>query len=124
MAWQTRYQDKHSRETHHCKLIMAHVSEAQKVSPEEISLPKIIRTAKKQMASLSLFVPAAETADIILKKTPTVARVAKMLSKLWDDDWIKARKKSRAIKPPPKKKSGAHTSVYREIQDYWNPKDV
>ncbi len=106
------------------RLIQAHVSEAKNVSPEKLSLPKIIRTAKKQIASLSVFVPAAKTADLILNKTPTAARVAKRLSKLWDDDWIKARKKSRAVKPPPKKKSGAHTSVYREIQAYRNPKDV
>jgi hypothetical protein len=106
------------------RLIQAHVSEAKNVSPEELSLPKIIRTAKKQMASLSLFVPATQTADHILKKNPTAARVAKWLGKLWDDDWIKARKKSRAVKPPPKKKSGAHSSVYREIQAYRNAKDV
>jgi Transposase DDE domain len=106
------------------RLILAHVSEAQEISPEEISMPKIIRTAKKQMASLSVFVPAAKTADLILKKTPTPARISKMLGKLWDDDWIKARKKTRAPKPPPKKKSGAHTSVYREIQAYRLQKDV
>ncbi len=106
------------------RLMLAHVSEAQQIYPEEISLPKIIRTAKKQMASLSVFVPAAKTADLILKKTPTPARIAKMLGKLWDDDWIKARKKTRAPKPPPKKKSGAHTSVYREIQAHRLQKDV
>lgn len=106
------------------RLIHAHVSEAKKISPEELSLPKIIRTAKKQMASLSLFVPAAQTADLILKTNPTATRVAKRLNKLWDDDWIKARKKKRTVKTPLKKKSGAHTSVYREILAYRNRKDV
>lgn len=106
------------------RLIQAHVSEENKVTPEELSLPKIIRTAKKQMASLSLFVPAVETADLILKKRPTATRVAKMLGKLWADDWIKAPKKSRAVKLLPKKQSGAHTSVYREIQAYRSSKDV
>lgn len=106
------------------RLIVAHVSEAKKISPEEVSLPKVIRTAKKQMASLTIFVPAAQTADLILNKKPTAARVAKMLRKLWDDDWIKARKKSRAVTTPPKKKSGAHTSVYRQINAYRNEKDV
>lgn len=106
------------------RLILAHVSAAQEISPEEISLPKIIRTAKKQMVSLSVFVPATKTADLILTRKPTPGRIAKMLGKLWEEDWIKARKKTRAVKPPPKKKSGAHTSVYREIQAYRNQKDV
>jgi hypothetical protein len=106
------------------RLILAHVSEAQNVSPDELSLPKIIRTAKKQMASLTVFVPAAKTADLILAKNPTPARVAKMLGKLWDDDWIKARKKPRALTPTPKKKSRDHTSVYRAILAYRMKKDV
>lgn len=106
------------------RLILAHVSEAKSVSPEELSLPKIIRTAKKQMASLTVFVPAQKTADLILTKKPTPARVAKMLGKLWHDDWVKARKKARSAKTPPKKKSGAHTSVYREIQASRMQKDV
>ena len=106
------------------RLIVAHVSEAQNVSPEELSLPKITRTAKKQMASLSVFVPAAKTAELILSKNPTPARVAKMLSKLWYDDWTKAQKKKRAPTTPPKKKSRDHTSVYRAIQAYKIKKDV
>lgn len=106
------------------RLIQAHVSEAKNISPEDLSLPKIIRTAKKQMASLSLFVPATQTADLILNKNPTAARVAMWLSKLWDSDWIKARKKLRSVKPPPQKQSGAHTSVFRQTQAYRNAKDV
>lgn len=100
------------------RLIQAHVSETQKISSEELSMPKIIRTAKKQMASLTVFVPANKTADYILAKNPTPARVVKMLAKLWDDDWNKARKKKRTVKPPPKKQTGAHTSVYRAIRAY------
>lgn len=106
------------------RLIQAHVSETQKVTPEEISLPKIIRTAKKQMASLTVFVSAEKTANLITAKNPTPARVSKMLGRLWIDDWIKAPKKTRSTKTPPPKKSGAHTSVYREIQAYRNQKDV
>ena len=75
------------------RLIQAHVSEAQNTSPEELSLPKLIRTAKKQMVSLTVFVPAGRTAELILSRDPTPARVAQMLGRLWDDDWIKARRK-------------------------------
>lgn len=106
------------------RLIQAHVSEAQNVSPEEISLPKIIRSAKKQMVSLTVFVPAAETANLIMSKKPTPTRVSRMLAKLWSDDWIKAIKKAPSSKTPLKKKSGAHTSVYRERQSYRMHKDV
>jgi hypothetical protein len=101
------------------KLIQAHASEAQGISPEEISLPKIIRTAKKQIISISIFVPSNELADLILSKKPTPARVAKQLSRLWNKDWIKAPKNKRNPKPPPKKRSGAHTSVYRQIKEYY-----
>jgi hypothetical protein len=101
------------------KLIQAHASESQGVSPEEISLPKIIRTAKKQIISISIFVPSNITADLILSKKPTPARVAKQLGMLWDEDWIKAPKNKRNPKPPPKKRSGAHTSVYRQIKAYY-----
>jgi hypothetical protein len=106
------------------KLIQAHASESQGVSPEEISLPKIIRSAKKEMISLSIFVPTELIADLILDKRPTPARMLKLLSKLWDDDWIKAPKNNRNPKPPPKKRSGAHTSVHREIKAYNERKDV
>jgi hypothetical protein len=100
------------------RLIHAHVSETQKISPEKISLPKIIRTAKKEMVSLTVFVPANKTADYILAKNPTPARVIKMLAKLWDKSWIKAKTKKRTVKPPPKKQTGAHTSVYRAIRAF------
>lgn len=106
------------------KVIQAHASESQGVSPEEVSLPKIIRSAKNEMLSLSIFVSAEEIADLILDKRPTAARVYKMLSKLWDDDWVKAPKNKRNPKPPPKKRSGAHTSVYREVKAYNEQKDV
>lgn len=106
------------------RLIQAHVSEAQNISPEELSLPKIIRTAKKQMASLSVFVPAEKTAELILNKRPSPAKVAKKLASLWDDDWVKARKKKRSPQTPLKQKTRTHTSVFREVQAYWNTKDV
>ena len=106
------------------KLIQAHASEAKGVSPVELSLPKIIRTAKKQIISISTFVSTQKTADLILNKQPTTTRVSKLLGKLWDDDWIKAPKNKRNQKPPLKKRSGAHTSVYREIKAYNEQKDV
>ncbi len=106
------------------KLIQAHASEAQGVSPVELSLPKIIRTAKKQIISISTFVSAQKTADLILNKQPTAHRVRNLLAKLWDDDWIKAPKNKRNPKMPLNTRSGAHTSVHREIKAYNQRKDV
>jgi acyl carrier protein phosphodiesterase len=98
------------------RLKQAHVSEAQNVYPEDKSLTKIIRSAKKQMVSLTVFVPAAETANLKISKKPTPTRVSRMLATLWSDDWIKAIKKAPSSKTPLKKKLGTHTSFYRERQ--------
>jgi len=50
------------------KLIQAQVSREQKVSPEAISLPKIIRTLKKQLIAILTIVSAARVADAVLQK--------------------------------------------------------
>jgi len=94
------------------RLIQAHVSEAQNTSPEELSLPKLIRTAKKQMVSLTVFVPAGRTAELILSRDPTPARVAQMLGRLWDDDWIKARRKKNRQRLLPPRSDRAHTHLF------------
>jgi len=106
------------------RLIQAHVSQARKISPEDLSLPKIAGTARKQMASLSVMVPAGKAAHQIQSKKQTAAQVARRLSRLWDPGWLKAKKKRTTTTAPPKKQSGAHTSVYREMLKYHAAKDV
>lgn len=106
------------------RLIQAHVSQARDVSPEDLSFPKIARTAKKQIASLNVLVSAGQCADHIQSRKLTACQVALRLGRLWDQDWMKARKKKRTTKSPPRKQSGAHTSVYREILKYSDQKDV
>lgn len=106
------------------RLIQAHVSQARDVSPEDLSFPKIARAAKKQIACLSVLVSAAECADQIQNRKQTAAQVARRLGRLWDKDWMKARKTKRTTKSPPRKQSGAHTSVHREILKYNDTKDV
>jgi hypothetical protein len=106
------------------RLIQAHVSQACDISPEDLSVPKISRTAKKQIAALSVLVSAGEAADRIQSRKLTASQVAELLSHLWHDDWLKARKKKRTAKTTRKKQSGAHTSVYRAIQKYYAKKDV
>lgn len=99
-------------------LIQTQVSEQQEVDPEQLSLPKMMKTVKKQLLSLSTFVPASTIATEILNRRPTPSRVSNRIKKLWDDDWIKAIKNKRKPKPPPAKRSGAHTSVKRQIDAY------
>ena len=99
-------------------LIQTQVSEQQDIDPEQLSLPKIMKTVKKQLLSLSTFVPAPAIAAEILNRRPTQARVSKRLKQLSDDDWIKAVKNKRNPKPPPTKQTGAHTSVKRQIDAY------
>ena len=106
------------------RLIQAHVSQAREISPEDLSLPKIAHTARKQMSCLTVLVPAGQAADQIQSRKQSAAQVARRLSRLWDQDWIKARKKKRTTKAPPKKQSGPHTSVYRQMLKYHGAKDV
>lgn len=96
-------------------LIQTRVSEHKNIDPDQLSLPKIIKTVKKQLLSLSTFVPASTIATEILNDRPTTSQVSDRIKGLWDDDWIKATKNNRNSKPPPYKQSGAHTSVKRQI---------
>jgi hypothetical protein len=100
-------------------LIQSNASEQQGLEIEELSLPKIMDTAKSQLSALAKVADPTEVANAILKTRPTPARVAQRLRNLWDDDWIKAPKNKRKPKPPPNKKSGAHTSVQRQIEAYY-----
>lgn len=100
-------------------LIQSHASEEQELEVEELSLPKIMDTAKTQLSALAKVSNPTEIAAAILKKRSSPAMVARGLRNLWDDDWIKARKNKRKPKPPPIKKSGAHTSVHRQIEAYY-----
>jgi len=118
------------------RLIHAHVSQTHNISPEDLSVLKISRTAKKQIVALSVMVSAGEATDQIQSRKQTESQVAQMLSCLWDDDWLKAKKKNRTgkttrknqpVAPTPlssKKRSGAHTSVFRAIIAYYKRKDV
>lgn len=100
-------------------LIQSHASEQQGLNVEELSLPKIMDTAKTQLSALAEVSDPTEIADAMLNKRLTPARVVQGLRNLWDDDWIKAPKNKRKPKPPPIKKSGAHTSVQRQIEAYY-----
>lgn len=101
-------------------LIQTRVSEHRELDPQQLSLPKIIKTVKKQLLALSTFVPASTITTEILNQRPTPLRVSNRVRKLWNDDWIKAIKNKRKTKPPPAKRAGAHTSVKRLIDAYHN----
>lgn len=104
------------------RLIQAHVSQDREISPEDLSLRKVARTARKQLSCLTVLVPAGQAADQIQSRKQSAAQVSRRLSRLWDQDWMKEKK--RTTKTPHKKQSGAHTSVYCEISKYHGGKDV
>lgn len=107
------------------RLIQAHVSQDRKISPEEVSLPKIADTTRKQLTCLAVLVPADQAANMIRSRKQTADQIAELLKRLWDPQWVKAKKKKRTnTKAPPNKQSGAHTSVYRAILKYHAKKDV
>jgi len=106
------------------RLIQAHVSQARKISPEDVSLPKIADTTRKQLACLTVLVPADQAANTIQSGKQTAAQIAELLKRLWEPRWVKAKKKRTNTNAPPNKQSGAHTSVYRAILKYHAAKDV
>ena len=99
-------------------LIQQHASNEQKIEPPEISMPKIVRTAKKELQALATIVSAAPISKALERRGDSSARVKQLLAKCWDDEWKKAPKNHRNPKPPPQKKSGAHTSVHRQILEF------
>jgi hypothetical protein len=100
-------------------LIQTNTSDQKGIAPEELSLPKIMNTAKSELSALAKVADSSAVAATILNRGPAIAKVIKGLRNLWDDDWIKAPKNNRKPKPPPTKKSGAHTSVQRQIDAYY-----
>jgi len=99
-------------------LIQQHASQNQDIPPQEISIPKIVRICKKQLIAIGTIVPSKAIAQAIQADDVSLSGIKRLLNKCWDDDWKKAPKNKRNYAPPPKKKSGAHTSVFRQIQKY------
>jgi len=93
---------------------------------DDVSSTMLFDSIRKELSALTVLVPPLALAEAI-KPLRTVehmrAYLQSRLGGLWEQGWRKARNRQPRCYGPKKKGSGAHTSVYRVLQDHkMNPK--
>lgn len=91
------------------------------MSVDDVSNKMLFTSIHKQLTAIAELVPALSLAELITP--PPTAEVAReyLLQRLtgqWEAGWKKARNKNRRTYGPKPKGNGAHTSVYRVIQEH------
>lgn len=91
------------------------------MSVDDVSNKMLFISIVKQLTALSELVPAVSLAEMMVPPTTAEAAVAYLrerLTGLWETAWKKARNKNPRTYGPKPKGSGAHTSVYRVLQEH------
>jgi hypothetical protein len=95
------------------------------MSVDDVSNTMLFNSIVKQLTAVSELVPAASLAELIVPQ-PTVegvcAYLREKLTGVWEPGWKKARNKKPRTYGAKPKGSGAHTSVYRVLQEHKDPK--
>jgi hypothetical protein len=97
------------------------LGEIQGQEPEKISTEQVFYDAQREIVSLATLGHQRTIAEQIDQpKTPaeTRSRLLELLSRTWSDRWIKAPPKKQPPARAQVKKSGAHTSVSRALEEY------
>ena len=96
------------------------------MSVDDVSNKMLFTSIHKQLTAIAELIPAMSLAELV---TPlqtaeeTRAYLHQRLTGLWEAGWKKARNKNPRTYGPKPKGSGAHTSVYRLLQEHKrNPK--
>lgn len=96
------------------------------LSVDDVSNQMLFTSIVKQLTAISELVPAASLAELIAPPPTAEAARAYLQARLtgqWETGWKKARNKKPRTYGPKPKGSGAHTSVYRVLQEHkQNPK--
>lgn len=91
------------------------------LSVDEVSNKMLFTSIHKQLTALAELVPAVSLAELVVPP-PTAdaahAYLQQRLSGLWEKGWKKAHNKNPRRYGPKPKGSGAHTSVYRVLQNH------
>lgn len=91
------------------------------LSVDDVSNKMVFTSIHKQLTAIAELVPALSLATLIMPpKTAEQARayLHQRLKGLWEPSWKKARNKTRRAYGPKPKGNGAHTSVYRVMQNH------
>ncbi len=91
------------------------------LSVDEVSNQMLFTSIVKQLTAISELVPAAALAELIVPPPSVEAARAYLQARLlgqWERSWKKARNKKPRTYGPKPKGSGAHTSVYRVLQQH------
>jgi hypothetical protein len=93
----------------------------QPLTLDDVSNKMLFTSIHKQLTAISELVPAASLAERVRPpQTPAAARtfLQHRLTGLWEAGWKKARNKNPRTYGAKPKGSGAHTSVYRVLQQH------
>jgi hypothetical protein len=88
---------------------------------DDVSNTMLFTSICKELTAIAVLVPAASLAELITPpKTVEAARayLQERLTGLWEPGWKKARNKNPRRYTEKPKGSGAHTSVYRVLQEH------
>jgi hypothetical protein len=104
-------------------VVKSHVAAVQpeSLSVDEVSNQMLFTSIVKQLTAISELVPATSLAELIVPQPNAEAARAYLQARLtgqWEAGWKKARNKKRRTYGPKPKGSGAHTSVYRVLQEH------
>jgi hypothetical protein len=96
-------------------------SQPQPLSVDDISNVMLFDSIRRELVSVFTVIPPVTLASAIKKlASPEEMRsyLAERMAGLWEPGWRKARNKNPRVYGPKSKGSGAHTSVYRVLQEH------
>jgi hypothetical protein len=105
------------------QVIRGYVAQAQPrpMSVDDISNAMLFQSIRRELISVFTVIPPVTLASAI-KRLPSAEEMRSYLSRvtagLWEPGWRKARNKKPRLYRPKSKGSGAHTSVYRVLQEH------
>lgn len=102
------------------QVVRAYIADAQRKSPETISIEELFYDTHRELVSLSTLVDTQHITDHF-QPPPTAAAVKTHLQHLfesvWEDRWLKSPKKNIPNSTEPKKRiNGGHTSIFRILR--------
>jgi hypothetical protein len=105
------------------QVIRGYVAQAQPqpLSVDDISNAMLFESIRRELISVFTVIPPVKLASAVRQLATAEemrSYLATRIAGLWEPGWRKARNKNPRVYGPKKKGSGAHTSVYRVLQEH------
>jgi len=103
------------------KSYLAALQQPKPLSVDDVSNTMLFTSIIKQLTAVAALVPAASLAELVVPPptaTATRAYLHQRLARVWEPGWKKARNRQPRTYGPKPKGSGAHTSVFRVLQEH------